>query len=167
MSSLDVTSLFTNIPLKETTNIICDELFKDKELISGMDKSVFRELLVLAMEETCFVFDGKLYKQCDGVSMGSSLGPHYANSFLCKHEKKWLNECPEHIKPLQYKRYVDDIFILTRDREHHQQFLDYMNSRHENISFTDEIENNNCMAFLDVLVTRLLCHQPVQKSNLQ
>ena len=46
MSSLDVTSLFTNIPLNETTNIICDELFKDKELISGMDKNVFRELLV-------------------------------------------------------------------------------------------------------------------------
>ena len=154
MSSLDVTSLFTNIPLNETTNIICDELFKDKELISGMDKTVFRELLVLAMEETCFVFDGKLYKQCDGVSMGSSLGPHYANSFLCKHEKKWLNECPENIKPLQYRRYVDDIFILTRDREHHQKFLDYMNSRHENISFTDEMETNNSMAFLDVLVTR-------------
>ena len=54
MSSLDVASLFTNIPLNETTNIICDELFKDKELISGMDKNVFRELLVLAMEETCF-----------------------------------------------------------------------------------------------------------------
>ena len=32
--------------------------------------------------------------------------------------------------------------------------MEYMNSKHENISFTDEIENNNSMAFLDVLVTR-------------
>ena len=154
MSSLDVTSLFTNIPLKETTDIICNELFKDKELISGMDKTVFRELLVLAMEETCFVFDGKLYKQSDGVSMGSPLGPHYANTFLSKHEQEWLNECPENIKPLKYRRYVDDIFLLCRDEEHHRQFMDYMNSKHANISFTDEIENNNSMAFLDVLVTR-------------
>ena len=154
MSLLDVTSLFTNIPLKETTNIICDELYKDKEHISGMDKYVFRELLVLAMEETCFVFDGKLYKQNDGVSMGSPLGPHYANAFLSKHEKEWLNECPDNIKPLKYRRYVDDIFLLCRDEEHHRKFMDYMNSKHENISFTDEIENNNSMAFLDVLVSR-------------
>ena len=154
MSSLDVTSLFTNIPLKETTDIICDELFKDKELIKGMDKIVFRELLELSMEETCFVFDGKLYKQRDGVSMGSPLGPHYANAFLCKHERKWIEECPDNIKPLKYRRYVDDIFIQCRDREHHQQFLDYMNSKHENISFTDETETNNSMSFLDVLVTR-------------
>ena len=154
MSSLDVTSLFTNIPLNETTDIICDELFKDKELICGMDKTVFRELLVLAMEETCFVFDGKLYKQCDGVSMGSSLGPHYANSFLCKHERKWIEDCPDNIKPLKYRRYVDDIFILCRDKEHHSQFLKYMNSKHENISFTEETESNNTMPFLDVLITR-------------
>ena len=82
MSSLDVTSLFTNIPLKETTDIICEELFKNKEVINGMDRGVFRELLVLAMEETCFVFDGKLYKQCDGLSMGSPLGLHYSNALL-------------------------------------------------------------------------------------
>ena len=73
MSSLDVTSLFTNIPLIETTDIIYNELFKDRELINGMDKLVFCELLTLAMDETCFVFDGKLFKQCDGVSMGSPL----------------------------------------------------------------------------------------------
>ena len=86
--------------------------------------------------------------------MGSPLGPHYANAFLSKHEKEWLNECPDNIKPLKYRRYVDDIFLLCRDEEHHRKFMDYMNSKHENISFTDEIENNNSMAFLDVLVSR-------------
>ena len=154
MSSLDVTSLFTNIPLKETTDIICNELFRDKEYISGMNKSIFRELLTLAMEETCFIFDGKLYKQCDGVSMGSPLGPDYANSFMSYHEKIWLDECPDDIKPIKYRRYVDDIFVLCRDREHHEKFKEYMNSKHENISFTDELEENNLLPFLDVAVTR-------------
>ena len=154
MSSLDITSLFTNIPLNETTNIICDELFKNTQVIKGMNKSVFRELLVMALDETCFVFDGKLYKQCDGVSMGSPLGPSYANAFLSKHEKEWLDECPESIKPLQYKRYVDDIFLLCRDEEHHKLFMDYMNTRHESIAFTDEVEDSNTMYFLDVAVTR-------------
>ena len=154
MSSLDVTSLFTNIPLIETTDIICNELFRDREFINGMDKSVFRELLALAMEETCFVFDGKLYKQCDGVSMGSPLGPTYANAFLSYHEKIWIDECPDDIKPLKYRRYVDDIFVLCRDRDHHRKFLEYMNTKHQSISFTEELENNNQLAFLDVLVTR-------------
>ena len=119
-----------------------------------MNKRVFRELLTLAMEETCFIFDGKLYKQCDGVSMGSPLGPHYADSFLSYHEQIWLNECPDDIKPIKYKRYVDDIFVLCRDRNHHDKFKEYMNSKHANIKFTDELEENNQLAFLDVSVTR-------------
>ena len=154
MSSLDITSLFTNIPLNETTDIICNELYKNKELINGMDKSVFRELLTLAMNETCFIFDGKLFKQCDGVSMGSPLGPHYANSFLSYHEQIWIEECPNEIKPFKYRRYVDDIFVLCRDREHHEKFMEYMNTRHENIKFTEELEQNNTLPFLDVAVTR-------------
>ena len=115
---------------------------------------IFRELLTLPMQETCFIFDGKLYKQCDGVSMGSPLGPDYANSFMSYHEKKWLDECPDQIKPIKYRRYVDDIFVLCRDREHHDKFKEYMNSRHESISFTDELEENNLLPFLDVAVTR-------------
>ena len=146
--------MFTNIPLNETTDIICNELFKHQAWIGGMNKNTFRELLTLAMEETCFIFDGKLYKQCDGVSMGSPLGPDYANSFMSYHEKIWLDECPDDIKPIKYRRYVDDIFVLCRDREHHEKFKEYMNSKHPNIAFTDELEENNMLPFLDVAVTR-------------
>ena len=62
MSSLDVTSLFTNISLNEATEIICNELYKNQEFIQGMNKSEFRELLTLAMNESCFIFDEKLFK---------------------------------------------------------------------------------------------------------
>ena len=79
--------------------------------------------------------------------MGSPLGPTYADGFLAYHEKKWIDDCPEDIKPLKYKRYVDDIFVLCRDRDHHRKFMEYMNTRHE-------LENNNQLLFLDVLVTR-------------
>ena len=66
--------------------------------------------------------------------MGSPLGPHYADSFLSYHEKIWLNECPEEIKPLKYKYYVDDIFVLCSDRNHHDKFKEYMNSKYQNIN---------------------------------
>jgi hypothetical protein len=38
------------------------------------------------------LFDGALYKQGDGVAMGSPLGPLFANIFLSFHEKSWLAE---------------------------------------------------------------------------
>ena len=85
---------------------------------------------------------------------GFPLGPTYADGFLSYHEKKWLDECPEDIKPLKYRRYVDDIFVLCRDRDHHKKFLEHMNTKYESISFTDELRNNNKLPFLDFLVTR-------------
>ena len=38
-----------------------------------------------------------MYKQIDGVAMGSPLGPTLANAFLCFHEQIWLNECPDEL----------------------------------------------------------------------
>ena len=34
-----------------------------------------------------FIFDGTLYKQIDGVAMGSPLGPSLSNVFLSYHKK--------------------------------------------------------------------------------
>ena len=45
MGSLDVDSLFTNIPLEETIEICTNELFKESETIEGLSKT---ELLSLA-----------------------------------------------------------------------------------------------------------------------
>ena len=84
--------------------------------------------------------------------MGSPLGPLLANGFLCHHETKWLNDWPEKFKPVFYKRYVDDIFLLFKRAEHLKTFLDYMNSKHKNINFSVETEKDEQMPFLDVNV---------------
>ena len=44
MGSLDVDSLFTNIPLEETIEICTNELFKESETVEGLIKAEFREL---------------------------------------------------------------------------------------------------------------------------
>ena len=92
MCAFDVDALFTNIPLDETIDICCNELFKHKnrrERVSGLTKKQFRVLLELATKESFILFNGKYYKQIDGVAMGSPLGPTLANIFLCYHEKSW------------------------------------------------------------------------------
>ena len=113
MDSLDVDSLFTNIPLEESTEICTNELFKESETIEGLSKTEFKELLSLATKDSHFTFDGTLYKQIDGVTMGPPpLGPTLANAFLVYNKKDWLECCPLEYRSLYYRRYVDDIFVL-------------------------------------------------------
>ena len=51
MTSLDVDSIFTNIPLDETIDICIDSLYKDDENTSKILKDVFRNLLNVATKE--------------------------------------------------------------------------------------------------------------------
>ena len=101
-----------------------------------------------------FIFNGNYYKQVDGVAMGSPLGPTLANIFMCHHEKIWLDECPVEFKPLYYRRYVDDIFVLFSSEDHVEKFRNYLSNRHKNINFSKELEKQNALAFLDVKIMR-------------
>ena len=87
------------------------------------------------------------------VAMGSPLGPTLANVFLCYHEKIWLQNCPSEFKPVIYRRYVDDTFLLFRSKHHIEKFRNYWNRQHKNIRFTSEIENENSIRFLDVKIS--------------
>ena len=61
-------------------------------------------MLELAVTETYFTFNDKIYKQTDGMAMGSQLGPTFANIFMCYIETMFLDQCPESFKPLFYRR---------------------------------------------------------------
>ena len=154
MTSLDVASLLTNIPLHERNNNCVSDLH-NKDLYNGkLSKRDLFKLLQTATSESSFIFDYVLYKQIDRVAMGSPLSPTLANAFLCHYEKEWLDNCPIHFKPVIYKRYVDDIFVLFSSKEHLQLFVDYMNKQHKCLKFTSEAENDNSFSFLDIKITR-------------
>ena len=154
MCSLDVESLFTNLPLDETINIICNNVFRGSAIVNSLDVNEFRNLLNIATKDAFFTFNREYYEQIDGVAMGSPLGPDMANAFLCEHERDWLDNCPEEFKPVLYRRYVDDVFCLFKDKASSEQFRDYLNKQHLNIKFTIEHENNNNLPFLDCNITR-------------
>ena len=54
-----------------------------------------------------FSFNNIMYRQIDGVAMGSPLSP--ALAFIGYYESKLFNEIS---KPIVYCRYVDDTFSL-------------------------------------------------------
>ena len=87
IASLDVDSLFTNLPLDETIYIYVSLLFKDSDVVNGLTKDDVHTLLNIATKESFFMFDKCYYKQTDGVAMASPLGPALANILLCHHEK--------------------------------------------------------------------------------
>ena len=101
-----------------------------------------------------FIFDGTLYQQIDGGAIASPLGPTLANEFLIYGEKNCLDNCPLEYRPLYYRRYVDDIFVLFNSAEHLKRFHSYLNSRHFNIYFSIENEKDNGMSFLEVNIIR-------------
>ena len=150
MGNLDVDFLFTNIPLEETIDICLNTLFENMKKV-GLSKIEFKKLLSLATKETYFLFKGKLYKQAEGVAMGSPLGLSLANAFLVHFEKKWLQNCPSDLKPYYYRRFVD-IFLLFTPPKHLEAFRNFLNGRQANMSITIEREKQNRLSFLDVQV---------------
>ena len=93
IGSLDIDSLFTNIPHEETIETSTNNLFKNSNIVHGLNKSEFNDLLSLAIKELYFIFNNILYKQIDGVAIGSPLGPSLANVFLAQHKQNWLDSC--------------------------------------------------------------------------
>ena len=86
--------------------------------------------------------------------MGSPLGRTIAYVFFCYHEKIWLQNCPSEFKPVIYRRYIDDTFLLFRSKHDIEKFGNYLNCQHKNIKFTSETENENSISFLDIKITR-------------
>ena len=75
--------------------------------------------------------------------MGLPSFPVKANIFLDFHEEKWMSDCPYEFAPVFYRRYVDNYFSIFNEKEHAPLFLDYLNSKRQNINFTMETESNN------------------------
>ena len=150
----DIESIFTTIPFQETIDLCVENLFQDRTHVDNLSKDSFRELLARTMSESLILFDQELYKQHDGVAMGSPLRPTFGNIFLCYHEKIWLQNCPSEFKPVIYRRYVEDTFLLFRSKHHIEKFQNYLNCQHKNIKFISETENENSISFLDIKITR-------------
>ena len=73
-----------------------------------------------------------------GVAMYSPLGPALADAFLGHYEQIWLNDCPNEFKPVYFKRYVDNIFVLFQSPHHVEKFNEYLNTKHTIIKFSNE-----------------------------
>ena len=138
MASLDVQSLFDNIPLKETVNICCDSLYKNQELLPNSNNNQFEKLLRAALCSNYFLLDGIVYEQVDEGNHGFPFVPSLAYAFLARHKQIWLNDYSDEFKPVYYKRFGDGVFVLFRSPYHLEKFNESLNTKDANIEFTNE-----------------------------
>ena len=148
--SFDVKSLFTNVPVEDVLHFLNIELRKYVYTIPV--DSVIR-LIRLCVIDTCFVFEGKFYKQKFGMQMGNCLSPVLSNIYMEFFEKRIANAIiPDDV---YWVRYVDDIFAIVKRHLRVQDFLNDLNSLVETIKFEVEEETEGCLNFLDVKVIKI------------
>ena len=129
LATLDVTSLYTNIPNQEGIVAVADKLRSDPKK-QGIAKYIL-DLLKLVLHNMYFQFNGDHYIQIGGTAMGTALAPNYANLFMDKFETKALKGYP--LKPLIWKRFIDDIFLIwTHGQQELEKFVEYLNVLHKN-----------------------------------
>ena len=172
--SFDTESLFTNVPIDETVEIIKNTFFKLKDSsnlkkvrknaaiyssdlydgdLDGMKWEVFEKLLRCCLQESYFTFNKQIYKQIDGVSMGSPLGPIIANIFMNDFETKHMDKLTE-LGVKSWDRFVDDTFTIINDKQNAESILNFLNEQHHTIKFTMEKEESNTINFLDIKIKR-------------
>ena len=151
MIPFDVKSLFTNVPLNETIDIILIKVYDENKIDTKIPKSILKELLYLCTKHVHFKFNNEIYIQCDGATMGSPLGPLLANIFMISLEDSTLPKLELYL--CNWKRYVDDTFAYVLP-DKIDMILHELHSYHPNIKFTYELEPNNKLAFFDVSARR-------------
>lgn len=104
--SLDMVSLFTNVPVVEAVEMI-------------KSKYDLPDLISHCLKTTCFKFNEERYKQIDGTLMGSPFSTLVANLFMGYFEDPTL-ETAVH-KPKALLRYVDSLYGHTNTKNSMQQ----------------------------------------------
>ncbi|XP_076031110.1 uncharacterized protein LOC143019357 [Oratosquilla oratoria] len=114
LASMDAVSLFSNLPVLRTINVILNYVYEQADIPTPtISKHIMEDMLIICTTEAPFKCpEGKLCVQHDGISMGSTLGVLFAQAFLSAVEEAVFLD--DGIKPQLYYRYSDDILVCTQ-----------------------------------------------------
>ena len=151
MISFDVKSLFTNVALDETISIVLRKIYDEGKIETNIPRNVMKELLLLCTKHVHFTFNGDIYIQLNGVAMESPIGPLLTHVFMCSLEEAvvtTLKDCLVH-----WKRCIDDTHAYI-EPEKIVYIMKKLNTCHQQIQFTYELEKYQRISLFDVSVRR-------------
>ena len=150
LCSFNISNLLKNVPLDETIEICADALHRGHLDCPPIPEDTCCQLMLIATRGVEFSFNNQMYKQLDGVAMGSPLGPVLANIFVGFQESRLFDNT---VKPGVYFRFMDDTFAIFGSELGCDHFQEKLNLLHPALKFTVE-EQNNSLYFLDILVEK-------------
>ena len=150
--TLDVSSLYTNIPHKGGIEACRKAINSSGHLSrSGLKTESICDFMRMIRTMNNFEFDNNHFIQLHGTAMGTRMAPTYANLFVGDLEEKLLAQFP--LKPYLWWRYIDDIFMVwTHGEDKLEDFINHINSLHSTMKFTHEFSESH-ISFLDVTVS--------------
>jgi hypothetical protein len=149
LCTIDVSSLYTNIPNDEGISACRDILRKFRPSTDRPHNESIIKLLHQVLHLNNFDFNQKHFLQVGGTAMGTKVAPSFANIFMADFEEKWVYT--HRPQPKIWLRYIDDIFMIwDHGVDSLQEFLAHLNSCHRTIKFTSEYSTQQ-VTFLDTV----------------
>ena len=145
-------SLYTSIPIQEAITNATDRIHNPIFHLAKQDMDM--DLLTVTLNNMYFSFNGQVFRQKEGLAMGSNISAILAILFMDRLETIALSS---HLSISPYKRYVDDIYLQTTCEDMADQFHSTMNNLHPKLKF--EIEkpeitpSGHSLSLLDFKVT--------------
>lgn len=150
--SLDISNLYTNIPVDETIEIIRTKLMEIQ-----LDTSLINQIIYLlntSLKQNYFKFNNKFYLQNRGLAMGDPLSGFLTEIFLQSIEDSSIPDLFKKYSFSVYNRYVDDTLIIyDNDNFSTGDILNDFNNLHPNLKFTFESGLNRSINFLDLSIS--------------
>ena len=151
MVSFDVTSLYMNIPITDTLNIIKNYVNNDDQFTrkTAIPQDKFPDLVHLVLTNTWYTFNSQFHHQTDGVAIGGPASSTTAEIYMQAYERTAITTALH--PPKVWEQFVDDVYSILR-RTHLENFFHHINNLYQNIWFTMEEKSNGKLAFLDTLL---------------
>jgi hypothetical protein len=145
----DIDNLYPSLPIRESLDRVVNKLHQVQGS-TPLETEFITKLLEVQLENNCFTFGNKHYKQLKGIPMGKAWAPAVASIYL----EKWESAIfvTTKIKPILYVRYIDDILCILQSRDEADLLIEHFNSTDSNIRLSEQ-----CVAttvhFLDLYIT--------------
>jgi len=154
---LDITNMYSNIPIVETKKILTDIL--KLELVNLQAQQEILNWYDIIKKQNYFTQNNDIIYQYDGIAMDAPSSGLIAEMFLQHTEQKHLPLITHKHKIINYCRYIGDILIIL-DSTHTniQQILKDFNTLHPKLHCTAEMEKDQSLNYLDVSIHRTPTH---------
>jgi hypothetical protein len=150
LCTVDVTSLYTNIPNDEGIQACMNMLNSHRTDNSSLSNQSIKNLLEYTLHMNNFDFNGRHFLQTGGTAMGTKVAPSFANLFMAYFEETHVYT--HHTPPRVWYRFIDDIFMIWENgQDTLNEFLNHLNNCHNTIKFTWDTSPTS-VVFLDTKV---------------